>query len=109
MKLLKRFDCKETLLAETEKYEVENILVEYHDIFARHRMDIGMNTELKVRLTPKNDKSVYSQSLPMPIHLKEDLLAELALMHKYEVVTALPFSKSAKPIFAQRKPNCETS
>ena len=68
-------------------------------------MDIGMNTEFKVRLTPKDDKAVYSQSLPMPIHVKEDLIVELALMHKYGIITVLPFSKYASPIFAKRKPN----
>ena len=56
-------------------------------------MDIGMNTEFKVRLTPKDDKAVYSQNLPMPIHLKEDLILELALMHEYGIITVLPFSK----------------
>ena len=64
-----------------------------------------MNTEFKVKLTPKDDKAVYSQSLPMPIHLKKDLIVELALMHKYGIITVLPFSKYASPIFAQRKPN----
>ena len=88
-----------------EKQAIEHILVDYHDIFARHRMDIGMNTEFKVKLTPKDDKTVYNQSLPMPIHLKEDIIAELALMHKYGIITVLPFSKYASPIFAQRKPN----
>ena len=104
-KFLKRFDWTDTLLTETEKQAIEDILVEYHDIFARHRMDIGMNTEFKVKLTPKDDKAVYSQSLPMPIHLKEDLIVELALRHKYGIVTVLLFSKYASPIFAQRKPN----
>ena len=41
----------------------------------------------------------------MPIHLKVDLIVELALMHKYRSITVLPFSKYASPIFAQRKPN----
>ena len=104
-KFLKRFDWTDTLLTETEKQVIEDILVEYHDIFARHRMDIGMNTECKVKLTPKDNKALYSQSLPMPIHLKEDLIVELALMHKYGIITVLPFSKYASPIFAQRKPN----
>ena len=88
----------------TEKQAIEDILVEYHDIFARHRMDIGMNTEFRVGLNPKDDKAVYSQSLPMPIHLKEDLIVELVLMHKYGIITVLPFSTYASPIFAQRKP-----
>ena len=104
-KFLKRFDWTDTLLTQTKRQAIEDILVEYHDIFARHRMDIGMNTEFKVKLTPKDDKAVYSQNLPMPILLKEDLLVELALMHKYGIITVLPFSKYASPIFAQRKPN----
>ena len=64
-----------------------------------------MNTEFKVKLNPKDDKPVYSQSLPMPIHLKEDLIVELAIMHKCGIITVLPFSKYASPIFAQRMPN----
>ena len=41
----------------------------------------------------------------MPIYLKEDLIAEMALMHKHGIIRVLPFSKYASPIFAQRKPN----
>ena len=41
----------------------------------------------------------------MPIHLKEDLIVELALLHKYGIITVLPFSKYASPIFEQRKLN----
>ena len=41
----------------------------------------------------------------MPSHLKEDLIVELTLMHKYGIITVLPFSKYESPIFAQRKPN----
>ena len=105
MEILKRFDRTDTLLTETEKQAVEDILVEYHDIFARHGMDIGMNTEFKLKLTPKDDKAVYSQNLPIPVHLKDDLTVELTLMHKYGIIRVLPFSKYARPIFAQRKPN----
>ena len=70
---LKRFDWRDTLLTETEKQAVEDNLVAYHDLFARHRLDIGMNLELKVKLTPRDDKAVYCQNLPMPIHLKKRL------------------------------------
>ena len=59
-KFHKRFDWTDTLLTETEKRAIEDILVEYHDIFARHRMDIGMNMEFKMKLTPKDDKAVNS-------------------------------------------------
>ena len=55
MEILKQFDWTDTLLTKTEKQAVEDVLVEYYDIFARHRMDIAMNTEFKVKLTPKDD------------------------------------------------------
>ena len=103
-KFLKRFVWTDTFLTEMENQAIEDILVDYYDISARHRMDIGMNTEFNVKLTSKDDKVVYSQSLPMPIHLKEDLIVEVALMHKYGLITVLPSSKYASPIFAQRKP-----
>ena len=90
MEFLKRFEWTDTLLTETEKQAVEDILVDYHDILARQRMDIGMNTEFKLKLTPKDDRAVYSQSLPMLMHLKEELNVELALMQKYGIITVLP-------------------
>ena len=58
IEFLKRFDWTDTVVTETEKQAFEDILVEYHDIFARHRIDIGLNTEFKVKLTPKDDKAV---------------------------------------------------
>ena len=64
-----------------------------------------MNVDFKIKLTPKDDSPAYSQSLPTPINLKEDILVELALLHRYGIITTLPFSKYASPIFAQKKPN----
>ena len=104
-KFLKRFDWTDTILTATEKQAIEDNLFGFHEFFDRHRMDIGMNTEFKVKLTPKDDKTIYSQSLLMPIHLNENLIVELALMQKYGIIIVLPFSKYASPIFAQRKPN----
>ena len=104
-KILKQFDCSDTLSTQTEKQAMEDILADYHDSFARHRMDIGMNTETKVKLTPKDNRAVCSQSLPMRSHLKEDLIVELALMHNFRIIAVLPFSKYASPIFARKKPN----
>ena len=42
----KRFDWTDTLLTETEKQAIEYILVDYHDIFARHRIHIGRKPSL---------------------------------------------------------------
>ena len=58
-----------------------------------------------MNLTPKDGKIVCEQSLPRPIRPKEHLIVELALMHKYEIITVLSVSKHACPIFTQKKPN----
>ena len=105
MEFLRRFDWTDTLLIETKKQALEVVPVEYHDLFARHRKDIGMNKELKVKVLPKDDRVLYSQTVPMQIHLKEDSMVEFALMHKYEIITVVLFSKYASPIFVQRKLN----
>ena len=104
-KFLGNFDWKDSMLQQHEIKKIESLLVEYHDIFARHRFDIGMNEEFTVKLTPNDDSPAYSQSLPTPVNLKEDILVQLALLHKYGIITTLPFSKYASPIFAQKKPN----
>ena len=102
---LSNFNCTDSTLQPEAKQDVENLIVEFHDIFARHRFVIGISTEFKVQLTPLDKRPAYSQSLPAPINLKDDILVELALLHKYGIITTLPFSKYASPIFAQRKPN----
>ena len=104
-KFLSMFKWTDSLITGKDRENLEATIVEFHDIFASHRLDIGTNTQFKVSLTPKDDKPVYTQSLPVPINLKEDLTVELALMHKYGIITTLPFSKYASPKFAQRKPN----
>ena len=91
------------MLQPTEIARIEDLLVEFHDIFARHRFDIRMNEDFKVKLTPKDDSPAYSQSLPTQINLKEDILVELALLNRYEIITTLLFSKYGSPIFAQKK------
>ena len=102
---LKNFTWDDSLLTPSQRLQVEELLVKYNSIFARHRFDIGMNTDLKVKLTPQHEEPVYSQSLPTPTNLKDDLLVELALMQEYEIITTLPHSKYSSSIFAQRKPN----
>ena len=49
--------------------------------FAWNRFDIGITTEFKVQRTPLNKRPAYSQSLPAPIDLKDDILVELAPLH----------------------------
>ena len=102
---LANFKWENSILNEHERQQIENLLVKYNNVFARHRLDIGINTDFKIKLTPKHDEPVYAQSLPTPTNLKDDLLVELALMQEYGIITTLPYSKYSSPIFAQRKPN----
>ena len=51
--------------------------------------------------TPKDDKSVNSQGVPMPANLREDLILELSLALKYSNLKVLPFSTYSSPSFAQ--------
>ena len=104
MNFLKNFNWDDSLLTPSQRLQVKELLVKYNFIFARHRFDIGMNTDFKVKLTPQHEEPVYSHSLPTPTNLKDDLLVELALMQEYGIITTLPHSKYSSPIFAQRKP-----
>ena len=99
------FKWTDSLITGKDRDRLKDTIVGFNDIFARRRLDIGMNTQFKVSLTPQDDKPVYTQSLPVPINLKGDLIVELALMHRYGIIKTLAFSKYASPIFAQRKPN----
>ena len=98
-KVLENFDRKDSTVRPNEIARIEVLLVECLDIFARHRFDIGINEEFKVKTTPKDDSPAYGQSLPATNNLKEDIQVELAMLHKYGVITTLPFSKNACPKF----------
>ena len=45
----------------------------------------------------------------MPIHLKNDVIVDLALMHEYEEITVVLLSIYENTIFAQGKPNGKLS
>ena len=98
MNFLKNFTWDESLLTPSQRLQVEELLVKYNSIFARLRLDIGMNTDFKVKLTPQHEEPVYSQSLPTPTSLKDDMLVELALMQEHGIITTLPHSKYPSPI-----------
>ena len=52
-----RNESTDTQLTEVEKQAVDDLPIEYHDIFARQRKDIQMTTEFKMKLTTKADKT----------------------------------------------------
>ena len=99
--MLKSFKLDDSQLNDEDQKDIEEILIEFHDIFARHRLDIGMNHDFGKKLTPKTEELVYSIR---PINLKEDFIVELAITHYFGIITIVPFSKYASPILTRRKP-----
>ena len=89
---------------------LESTIVESNDIFARDRLDIGMSTQFKVSLTPKDDKLVSTQSLPVPKNL---LIVDNKVRPDSRINPQAPlpnhhdatFLQMCSPSSAQRKPN----
>ena len=102
---LKQFDWSKSSINAAQIAEMQHLLIKFYDIFAKHRFDVGYDTELKMKLTLAHDLPVYVRSPPTPIHLRDEILVELALMQYYGRMTLLPNSKYSSPIFAQRKPS----
>ena len=74
------------------KKELEQFLIECHDVFAKHRFEVSYNTELKSKLTP--ELPVYVQGPPAPIHLRDEILIELALLENFIFTTKFSCSKN---------------
>ena len=102
---INQFPWKNSVFNADQKRTVEDLLLRYHHIIARHRLDIGRNDDFKVKLTPENSEAMYTQGPPTPIHYSDEVLAELALLQYWGVVTTLTYSKYSSPIFAVRKPS----
>ena len=66
---------------------------------------LGWTQTSRWNSTKKTTKSYRTKSLAMRIHLKEDLVVEIALMNKDGIITVLLLPKYASPILAQGKPN----
>ena len=72
-------------------------------MFAKHRFDVGSNTELKIKLTPEHPLPVYDEGPPAPIYLRDEFLIELALLKNFNIVTTLSHSKYSSRMFVHRK------
>ena len=99
---LKKFSWDTCFLNADQKRQLEEFLVEYHDVFAEHRFDVGYNTELKIKLIREHPLPVYVQGPPAPIHLRDEILIELALLPYFNIITTLSHSKYSSPIFVHR-------
>ena len=103
LEFLKKFSWDTCVLNADQKRQLEEFLVEYRDVSAKHRFDVGYNTELKIKLTPEHPVPVFVQGPPAPIHLPDEILVELALLQCFNIITTLSHSKYSSPIFVHRK------
>ena len=85
------------------KKQLKEVLVEYHDVLAKHCFDVGCNTNFKYKLTPEHSLSVYVQGPPAPIHLRDEILIEVALLQKFNIITTLSHSNYNSPIIVHHK------
>ena len=51
---------------------VKQLLVKNQRTFARHRLDIEINNQFKIKLTPKHEEHVYVENLPTPMKIREE-------------------------------------
>ena len=100
---LKKFSWDTCVLSNAQKEKLEEFLVENHDVFVKHRFDVGYNTEQKIKLTPEHPLFVYVQGPSAPIHLCDELSVELALLQFFIIITTLSHPKYSSPIFVHRK------
>ena len=67
------FETTDSTLDKQAPQAIEEIVVAFQDIFARHRFDIGLKNDFKVKLTPIDEIPAYIHNLPTPINMTEDV------------------------------------
>ena len=60
------FKWNDSLITGEDRENLESTLVEFNDIFARHRLDIGMNNQFKVCLSLKTTNRYIQRVSPYP-------------------------------------------
>ena len=103
LEFLKKFSWDTCVLNADQKRQLEEFLVEYHDVFAKHCFDVGYIRELNIKQTPEHPRPVYVQGPPAPIHLRDEILIELALLQYFNIITTISHSRYSSPLFVHRK------
>ena len=89
---MSKFKREDSLLQQNERQEVEKNLVEYVDIFSRHQHKKRIEKILREKTTKD-----HSKALSGPIHLKNEVLVGLELMHKRWYHINSSFFQSRQP------------
>ena len=57
-----KFPWEKSALNDKQKAVVGELLIEFSDIFAKHRFDVGYNTDLKIKITPERSIPIYEKA-----------------------------------------------
>ena len=104
MKFLEHFLWTDTLLTETENRQLKTLSSSTMIYLPDIEWILGWTANSRWYSHQKLIELFKAKTYQCRSTLKKDLIFELALMHKEGIITVLPFSKHASPIFAQRKP-----
>ena len=100
---LDNFDWSDTILTLFERQKVEELLVEFHDIFDRHSFDIGTIKEFKVKLNPNDDRPAFSQKPPNSDQPKRRHQGRTRLTSQVWYINHSPFLHKCQPCFCATK------
>ena len=103
MELLKEFSLDTCVLNADQKRQLQKFSVEHHDMFAKDRFDVGLNPDLKIKVTPEHPVSMNAKGPSAPIHLGDEILVELPLLQCSNILTTLSHFKWSSPIVVHRK------
>ena len=81
---LKELDIGELDL--TQKHLLFKLLIKYHMVFAKNRMDIGKTNIIEAELNVKCDKPVYTRQYPLNAEKREILENEIEVMKQMDLI-----------------------
>ena len=85
--LLSKLDRTDSVLDNKAHQIHDELLVAFHDMYARYRFDFGINTDFKMKQTKTAESPAYIQNFVTPINLEGDILTAIALLRKYGNIT----------------------
>ena len=97
---LKNFSCDTCVLNSDQRNQLEEVLVENHDLFAEYRFHVGYNIELKIKVRSENPLLVYAQVPLLPSHLRDEFLIQLALLRYFNIIASFVCSNYSSPFFS---------
>ena len=82
VEFLKKISWDTCVLSADQKKQLEDFLVYYYGVLAKHCFEVGCNIELKMELTLEHPLPLYVHGPPAPIQLRDEILIQLCIVTK---------------------------